>query len=76
MWTIPTIFVTSIICFIGYWLTVRVGHNVEEKADEQDTAVPKAIREHPFLLNPIILMYVVFGLFTGVIIFYYWAKTV
>lgn len=74
MWTIPTIIVSLIILVIGYWLTVRIGHNIEDSGQERDPSIPEEINEHPFLLNPIVLSYVVFGAFTGVIIFYYWAK--
>lgn len=74
MWLMPAIFTVIVIMIVSYWLTVRVGHNVEESGRELDTPVPKVIVEHPFLLNPIMLLYVIFGLFTGVIIFYYWAR--
>lgn len=55
-------------------MTVRVGHNIEGSGQERDSEVPEEIQEHPFLLNPIILSYAVFGTFTGIIIFYYWAR--
>lgn len=74
MWLYPTIFVVIILCLIGYYLTVRVGHGIEQSGQERDSEVPEEIQEHPFLLNPIILSYVVFGIFTGMIIFYYWAR--
>lgn len=74
MWLYPTIFVVIILCLVGYILTVRVGHGIEQSGRERDSEVPKEIQEHPFLLNPIILSYVVFGIFTGIIIFYYWAR--
>lgn len=74
MWLYPTIFVVIILCLIGYYLIVRVGHGIEQSGQERDSEVPEEIQEHPFLLNPIILSYVVFGIFTGMIIFYYWAR--
>lgn len=74
IWLYPTIFVCVIFCFIGYYLTVRVGHSVEQSGEERDSEVSEKIIEHPFLLNPIILSYVVFLAFTGIIIFYYWAR--
>ncbi|MEG0383623.1 short-chain dehydrogenase [Solibacillus cecembensis] len=74
MWLYPTIFVCVILCIVGYWLTVRVGHGIEKDGQERDSDIPEPIMEHPFLLNPIILSYIIFGLFTGSIIFYYWAK--
>lgn len=74
MWLYPTIFVCIIICLMGYYLTVRVGHNIEQSGEERDSEVPDKIVEHPFLLNPIVLSYVIFLGFTGLIIFYYWAR--
>lgn len=74
MWLYPTIIVCVILCLVGYWLTVRVGHRVEDSGSERDPEIPEEIKEHPFLFNPIILSYVIFGGFTGIIIFYYWAR--
>lgn len=74
MWTGLAIFSCVVICAIGYWLAVRVGH--EQQESERDESVPKAIEEYPFLLNPIILLYGVFFLVTGIIIFYYWSQAV
>jgi len=74
MWLYPTIIVCTILCLMGYYLTVRVGHKIEDSGEERDSEVSEKIVEHPFFLNPIILSYVVFLAFTGVIIFYYWAR--
>jgi len=38
-----------------------------------DVPISKIVRDHPVAMNPIIIMYIIFGLFTGIIIFYYWA---
>ena len=59
---------------MGYWLTVRVGHRIEDIGQERDSEIPEEINEHPFMLNPILLVYAVFLGFTGIIIFYYYAK--
>lgn len=75
IWLYPAIFVVLILSFVGYILTVRVGHTVEEKSGELDSPIPEAIRDHPFILNPIILSYVIAGIFSGIMIFYYWATT-
>ena len=37
----------------------------------QDSAIPKAIEEHPFTLNPIIWVIAVAGIFMFIVIFYY-----
>ncbi|MEK4629725.1 MAG: short-chain dehydrogenase [Solibacillus sp.] len=74
MWLYPTIIVCIIICLMGYWLTVRVGHRIEDTGQERDSEIPEEINEHPFMLNPILLVYAVFLGFTGIIIFYYYAK--
>ncbi|WP_274309308.1 short-chain dehydrogenase [Solibacillus daqui] len=74
MWLYPTIFVCIVLCLIGYYLTVKVGHKIEHSGEERDSEVPDKIIEHPFLLNPIVLSYAVFLAFTGIIIFYYWAR--
>lgn len=74
MWLYPTIIVCIVIGLVGYWLTVRVGHDIEESGSERDHAIPEEINEHPFMLNPILIVYGIFFAFTGIIIFYYWAK--
>lgn len=74
MWLYPTIIVCVVICLVGYWLTVRVGHQIEDSGSERDPSVPEEIENHPFMLNPILLVYAIFFIFTGTIIFYYWAK--
>lgn len=74
MWLWLAIFSVVVICAIGYWLTVNVGHKQGEH--ERDEQIPEMIEEYPFMLNPIILLYVVFFFVTGIIIFYYWSQAV
>lgn len=74
MWLYPTIFVCVLLCIVGLWLTIRGGQHIEESGQERDADIPEPIIGQPLLLNPIILSYIIFGLFTGTIIFYYWAK--
>lgn len=73
MWLIPTIIASILILLVGYWVTIRVGESYEESGQERDSAIPKVIEEHPFMLNPILLVYAIFFAFTGIIIFYFWA---
>lgn len=74
MWTIPAIIAGVVILFISYYLTVGVMKKTQQRASAADIPISKAIRDHPFVLNPIIIMYIIFLLFTGIIIFYYWSK--
>ncbi len=73
MWTIPTIITGVIIVFVSYYLTVGVMKKTRERASAMDTPISKVVRDHPIAMNPIIIMYIIFGLFTGIIIFYYWS---
>lgn len=75
MWTIPTIIVGLLIVIVSYVMTVSVMKKTEQRASAMDTPISKTVRNHPILMNPIIIMYLIFGLFTGIMIFYYWAKT-
>ncbi len=74
MWTILGIIAVVIIIGIAYYSTVGVMKRTAQRASASDTPISKAVQENPILMNPIILMYIVFGLFTGIIIFYYWAQ--
>lgn len=72
MWLWLAIFSCVVICAIGYWLTVKVEYQQGEQ--ERDHLDSKMLEDYPVLLNPIILLYGVFFLVTGIIIFYYWAQ--
>ncbi|KGR80521.1 hypothetical protein [Ureibacillus manganicus] len=74
MWTIPLIITGVIIVGISYYMTVGVMKRTAHRATASDTPISKNVREHPILMNPIIIMYIIFGLFTGIMIFYYWAR--
>lgn len=73
MWTIPTVIVCVMILVVSYYLTLGVMKKTERRQQITDTPIPKAIKDHPAALNPIIIMYIIFLLFTGLIIFYYWS---
>ena len=53
IWTVPLVFVIVIICLIGF-ASVRKWHRADPVVNGQDSAIPEAIEEHPFTLNPII----------------------
>lgn len=74
IWTVPTVIVCILIGVVSFFLSLGVMRKTSRKAQVTDTPIPKTVREHPMVLNPIILMYIIFLLFTGLIIFYYWAK--
>lgn len=73
MWTIPTIITGVIIVFVAYFLTAGVMKKTRQRASATDTPISKVVKEHPIAMNPIIIMYIIFGLFTGIMIFYYWS---
>lgn len=74
IWTVPTIIVGVLIVIVSYYLTAGVMKKARQRASATDTPISKVIKEHPLAANPIIIMYAIFLLFTGIIIFYYWAK--
>lgn len=73
MWTVPAIIVGVLIVAYSVYATVVVMRRTEERNTIYDTPIPRAVRAHPVVLNPIIIMYFIFLLFTGLIIFYYWS---
>lgn len=64
------IIVVAIICAIGLAST-RKWQRSDAAVDGQDSAIPKAIEEHPFTLNPIIWVILVAAMFIFIVIFYY-----
>lgn len=73
IWTIPVVIVIVLIALFSYLSTLQVAKQTERRAQTNDTPIPEAIRDHPFMLNPIIWVYVVVGLFFSIMIFYLWA---
>lgn len=74
MWTFPLIITGVIILGVAYYMTVGVMKKTAQRATASDSPINKAVREHPVMMNPIIIMYIIFGLFTGIMIFYYWSQ--
>lgn len=75
MWTIPTMIVGTLIVVVSYFMTVSVMKKTGQRDSVTDTPISKTVRDHPILMNPIIIMYFIFVIFLGFIIFYYWAQT-
>ncbi|WP_318615974.1 hypothetical protein [Sporosarcina sp. YIM B06819] len=74
IWTVPMIIIITIICAIGL-ASVRKWHRVDPVVDGEDSAIPEAIEEHPFTLNPIIWVILVALMFMFIVIFYYAASS-
>ena len=70
IWIVPMIIVVAIICTIGL-ASARKMHRADASVNGQDSAIPKAIEEHPFTLNPIIWVIAVAAIFIFIVIFYY-----
>lgn len=74
IWTIPLILVILLICAIGYGAT-RKGAEAAPNREGRDRAVPNAVQQHPFTLNPVMWVIFIFLLFMGIVIFYYSASS-
>ncbi len=70
IWVFPMIIVVAIICTIAL-ASARKWHRADATVNGQDSAIPKAIEEHPFSMNPIIWVIAVAGAFMFIVIFYY-----
>lgn len=70
IWIVPMIIVVAIICTIAL-VSARKMHRANASVNGQDSAIPKAIEEHPFTLNPIIWVIAVAAIFIFIVIFYY-----
>lgn len=75
IWTVPAIIAGVVIVIYSYYSTVGVMKKTAQRASEMDTPINKTVRDHPVVFNPIIIMYIIFLLFTGIIIFYYWSTS-
>ena len=74
IWLWPAIFAIVVLCIYAVYTTMAVAKQTRARASEMDTPIPDAVKEHPLILNPIIISNAVFLLFLGIVIFYYWAK--
>jgi hypothetical protein len=66
--------IVIILCGIAAYSTVAVAKHIDRRDSEHDTIAP-AVARHPFLLNPIIMMYFVVGIFMTIVIFFYAAAS-
>ena len=70
LFTWAAILVVIILCAFSAYATMAIGRHIELLDSELDTSVDPAIKRHPFLLNPIIMMYIIVGIFMTVVIFF------
>lgn len=75
MWLIPALITITIICVISFVSTLRIAKMTTERNTEKDTPISETVEEYATVMNPIIWVYILFLLFCGIIIFYYWSKT-
>lgn len=75
VFTFPAIFVVVIICALATHATMTAIKETENRDHPNEDEISPNIARHPFLLNPIILIYIIVGLFMTIVIFYYWSKS-
>lgn len=73
--TWPLIGIVFIICFLATVATMQGIREVDRRENPNVDEISEKVANHPFAFNPIILMYIIVGLFMAAIIFYYWASS-
>ena len=75
MWLIPSLIAITIISVISFVSTMKIAKMTSERKSEKDTPISETVEEYATMLNPIGWVYIIFLLFLGIMIFYYWTKT-
>ncbi|MFJ7838376.1 short-chain dehydrogenase [Lysinibacillus sphaericus] len=75
MWLIPSLIAITIISVISFFSTMKIAKMTSERKSEKDTPISETVEEYATMLNPIVWVYIIFLLFLGIMIFYYWTKT-
>lgn len=75
IWAWPLVFVIFIIIGIGFYATWRIMVFDRKRQEVNDSPIPQTIKEHPFVLNPIIWVYLTALLFVTILIAYYVASS-
>lgn len=70
IWLWPTIVVSLLIIAIGLASFRKMDRTVAETENGEDQ-ISDEVRDHPFTLNPILIVIAVATVFIGFIIFYY-----
>ncbi|MFJ7731991.1 short-chain dehydrogenase [Lysinibacillus sp. NPDC097231] len=74
MWLIPALIAITIISVISFVSTLKIARMTSERKSENDTPISETVEEYATMLNPIVWVYIIFLLFLGIMIFYYWSK--
>ncbi|KOP79247.1 short-chain dehydrogenase [Lysinibacillus sp. FJAT-14745] len=75
MWLIPALIAITIISAISLVSTLKIAKMTSQRKSENDTPISETVEEYTTMLNPIVWVYIIFLLFLGIMIFYYWSKT-
>ncbi len=71
IWTWPLIFVVVLIGLASLIWTMRIAKRQEVQSGTHDEVYSKTVENNPTVLNPIIWMYGIAGLFIGLVMIYY-----
>lgn len=75
IWAWPLVFVIFIISGIGFYATWRIMVFDRKRQEVNDAPIPQTMKEHPFVLNPIIWVYLTALVFVTILIAYYVASS-
>ncbi|QPQ32254.1 short-chain dehydrogenase [Lysinibacillus sp. JNUCC 51] len=74
MWLIPALIAITIISVISFVSTLKIAKMTSQRKSENDTPISETVEEYATMLNPVVWVYIIFLLFLGIMIFYYWSK--
>ncbi|KMY29338.1 hypothetical protein [Lysinibacillus] len=74
MWLIPALIAITIISAISLVSTLKIAKMTSQRKSENDTPISETVEEYATMLNPVVWVYIIFLLFLGIMIFYYWSK--
>ncbi|MBG9455361.1 short-chain dehydrogenase [Lysinibacillus sphaericus] len=74
MWLIPALIAITIISAISLVSTLKIAKMTSQRKSENDTPISETVEDYSTMLNPIVWVYIIFLLFLGIMIFYYWSK--
>ncbi|MFC9538569.1 short-chain dehydrogenase [Lysinibacillus sp. NPDC056959] len=74
MWLIPALIAITIISAISLVSTLKIAKMTSQRKSEKDTPISETVEDYSTMLNPIVWVYIIFLLFLGIMIFYYWSK--
>jgi len=74
MWLIPALIAITVISAISLVSTLKIAKMTSQRESENDTPISETVEDYSTMLNPIVWVYIIFLLFLGIMIFYYWSK--